>query len=68
MDQGVGEWEPSQKFMNSFITFVLFVDVPGTVPGTALSVGQRSLPKGTCILGEGGTDYNRHHVSEVCDA
>ena len=41
----------SQRFVNSLITFVLFTDVPGT----DISANQRSLPSGTCILGEEGT-------------
>lgn len=35
---------PSQIFVNSFITFVPFTDVPGNVPGTDITVNQRSPP------------------------
>lgn len=42
---------------------MLFIDVPGIVPGTA----PRSLPNSTCVLGVGDTHYNKHYMSGVDD-
>lgn len=53
---------PSQTSVNSFITFVLFSDVPDT----DVSANQRHPPNGTCIiLGEG--DSIKQQARQVND-
>lgn len=57
----------SQRFVNSFITFVLFTEVPGTALGTDISKFKISTQWHSHSRGGRHTLYNKQYISKLYD-